>query len=71
MSITYIAPKSRTAPAEVRTNVQVPLKFVDGFSTTADVFTFFGLEDGKEHLALGLGDWRKALEDSAAGGTAR
>ncbi len=70
MSITYIAPKSRTAPAEVRTNVQVPLKFVDGFSTTADVFTFFGLEDGKEHLALGLGDWRKALEDSAAGGTA-
>lgn len=46
-------------PAEVRTKVQVPLRFNDGWDTTADVFTFTGLADGKEHLALGLGDYLK------------
>ena len=30
--------------------------FADGFATTARVFTFDGLVDGREHLALGLGD---------------
>lgn len=40
----------------------VPLRFADGYTTTADVFTFDGLVDGKEHLLLGLGDWRGALE---------
>jgi GTP cyclohydrolase II len=29
-----------------------------GYETVADVFTFTGLADGKEHLALGLGDYR-------------
>lgn len=47
--------------ATVRTHVVVPLRFPDGYETTADVFTFHGLSDGKEHLALGLGDWRGAL----------
>ncbi|HEV7961198.1 MAG TPA: GTP cyclohydrolase II [Actinoplanes sp.] len=42
--------------AEVRTRVTVPLKFADGYSTTAEVVTFTGLADGKEHLALALGD---------------
>ncbi|MFF5077742.1 GTP cyclohydrolase II [Actinoplanes sp. NPDC000266] len=42
----------------VRTSVVVPLRFPDGYSTTADVFTFTGLADGREHLALGLGPWR-------------
>ncbi|XVU30280.1 GTP cyclohydrolase II [Actinoplanes sp. CA-054009] len=42
----------------VRTHVVVPLRFPDGYSTTADVFTFTGLADGREHLALGLGPWR-------------
>jgi GTP cyclohydrolase II len=42
--------------AEVRTRVTVPLKFADGYSTTAEVMTFTGLADGKEHLALALGD---------------
>ena len=31
-------------------------EFADGFATTARVFTFDGLVDGGEHLALGLGD---------------
>jgi GTP cyclohydrolase II len=45
-------------PADIRTRVTVPLHFADGYSTTADVYTFTGLADGKEHLALGLGDYR-------------
>src|SRR3954462_7397583 len=51
--------------AEVRTRVVVPLVFPDGYATIADVFTFTGLTDGREHLALGLGDWRPALNDQA------
>jgi GTP cyclohydrolase II len=46
--------------ARVRTRVEVPLQFPDGYRTTAEVFTFTGLADGREHLALGLGDWRTA-----------
>ena len=42
-------------PAAVRTEVAVPLRFPDGFATTARVCTFEGLVDGREHLALGLG----------------
>ena len=51
-------PADQTA---VRTRVTVPLRFPDGYTTTAEVFTFTGLADGKEHLLLGLGDWREAL----------
>jgi GTP cyclohydrolase II len=46
------------AAAGVRTKVSVPLRFSDGWATAADVYTFTGLVDGKEHLALGLGDYR-------------
>ena len=49
-------------PAAIRTHVVVPLRFPDGYGTTADVFTFTGLTDGLEHLALGLGDWRTAVQ---------
>lgn len=42
--------------ARIRTHVLVPVGFADGFGTTARVFTFDGLADGREHLALGLGD---------------
>jgi GTP cyclohydrolase II len=42
-------------PATIRSQVGVPLRFVDGYTTTARVFTFDGLVDGREHLALGLG----------------
>src|SRR5688572_30060219 len=44
----------------VRTRVTVPLRFPDGYATTAEVFTFTGLSDGLEHLALGLGDFTDA-----------
>ena len=33
----------------------MPLRFVDGYRTTARVLTFDGLVDSREHLALGLG----------------
>jgi GTP cyclohydrolase II len=51
-----------TAEATVRTQVVVPLRFPDGYETSATVFIFHGLGDGREHLALGLGDWRGVLE---------
>lgn len=53
-----------------RTRVRVPLRFADGFATTADVVTFDGLVDGREHLLLGLGDWQAALARAAHGGDA-
>ncbi len=43
-------------PATIRTEVMVPLCFSDGFTTNARVLTFDGLVDGREHLAVGLGD---------------
>jgi GTP cyclohydrolase II len=42
-------------PAVVRTAVRVPLRFPDGYATTALVTSFRGLVDGREHLALALG----------------
>jgi GTP cyclohydrolase II len=48
-----------TAPppiAAVRTHLSLPLRFADGYATTARLFTFDGLVDGREHVALGLGD---------------
>ena len=47
---------AQTTAATVRTRVTVPLRFPDGYATTAEVFTFTGLADGREHLALALGD---------------
>jgi GTP cyclohydrolase II len=51
------ADASPAQAAGVRTKVRVPLRFPDGWGTTVDVFTFTGLADGKEHLALGIGDY--------------
>jgi GTP cyclohydrolase II len=48
------------APATIRTKVRVPLRFPDGWETVADVITFTGLADGREHLALGLGAYDTA-----------
>lgn len=42
--------------AAIRTQVLVPLSFPDGFTTDGRVFTFDGLADGREHIAIGLGD---------------
>jgi GTP cyclohydrolase II len=42
--------------ATIRTQVSVPLRFADGYTTTARVFSFNGLADAQEHLPIGLGD---------------
>jgi GTP cyclohydrolase II len=39
----------------IRTQLDLPLRFPDGWSTTARVATFEGLTDRREHLALRLG----------------
>ncbi|MBF6060227.1 GTP cyclohydrolase II [Nocardia terpenica] len=44
--------------ATVRTRVRIPLTFGDGYSTAAEAVTFDGLGDGREHLALILGEFR-------------
>jgi GTP cyclohydrolase II len=50
--------------ATIRMQMSVPLRFTDGYSTVARVFSFDGLVDGQEHLAFGLGD-RAAAATSA------
>jgi GTP cyclohydrolase II len=50
----------RLPAATIRTNVELPLHFADGYVTDARVFSFDGLVDGREHLAFALGD-RTAL----------
>jgi GTP cyclohydrolase II len=46
----------RPPDATIRTQVELPLRFSDGCSTDARVFSFDGLVDGREHLAFALGD---------------
>jgi len=41
--------------ATIRTELTIPIRFADGWSTAARVVTFEGLVDGGEHLALRLG----------------
>jgi GTP cyclohydrolase II len=55
-------------PAAIRTQVTVPLRFPDGYTATPRVFSFDGLVDGREHLALGLGAWERAIDRSTNGG---
>jgi len=69
-TLTVVGDPGATVGAQVRTRVTVPLQLGDGYVTSADVFTFTGLVDGQEHLALGLGDWRGAVEATPAGGAA-
>jgi GTP cyclohydrolase II len=42
--------------ARIRGQVTLPLRFDDGFATEARVFTFSGLRDGREHVAIALGE---------------
>ena len=44
------------ATATIRTQLELPLRFTDGYTTDARVFSFDGLVDGGEHLAFALGD---------------
>jgi GTP cyclohydrolase II len=39
-----------------RARVRVPLRFGDGYRADAELVTFHGLADGREHLAVVLGD---------------
>jgi GTP cyclohydrolase II len=55
--------------ATIRTQVSIPLRFPDGYSTTARVFSFDGLVDGREHLAFCLGDGSGSLTSTAAHGS--
>jgi GTP cyclohydrolase II len=57
------------AIATIRTQVTVPLRFADGYVTTARVFTFNGLVDGREHLAFGLGDRAGVVRPESSGGS--
>jgi GTP cyclohydrolase II len=47
---------TRLPEARIRTQVELPLRFADGFAVDARVFTFDGLVDDREHLAFALGD---------------
>ena len=47
---------TRPPTATIRTQLVIPLQFADGYAADARVFTFHDLVDGREHLALGLGD---------------
>ena len=47
---------TRLPTATIRTRVELPLRFADGYETNAGVFTFDGLLDDREHLAFALGD---------------
>ena len=47
---------TRLPTATIRTQVELPLRFADGYATAARVFSFDGLVDGGEHLAFALGD---------------
>ena len=53
--------------ATIRTQVTVPLRFADGYATTARVFSFDGLVDGQENLAFGLGDRAAAVTSVGRG----
>jgi GTP cyclohydrolase II len=41
--------------AAIRMELELPLRFADGWSTAARVVSFDGLADGREHVALRLG----------------
>ena len=43
------------AAAAIRRRIPIPLRFADGFATSAHVVSFTGLLDGQPHLALELG----------------
>jgi GTP cyclohydrolase II len=48
--------------ATIRSQVEIPLRFGDGYATTARAFTFEGLVDDGEHVALRLGSqWGQRL----------
>ena len=61
MSIERLA--DQPAAASVRRDVRLPMRLADGSTVPARMFTFDGLVDGREHVAIGLGD--RASDDPA------
>jgi GTP cyclohydrolase II len=57
-------PPTSLPAATIRTQVLVPLRFGDAYTTTARAFSFDGLADGQENVAFGLGDWAAPLTSS-------
>jgi GTP cyclohydrolase II len=51
--------------ATIRTQISLPLRFADGYTTDARVFSFDGLVDGQENIAFGLGDRAAPLTSAA------
>jgi len=58
---------STVTPAAVRRQVRLPLRFGNGLVIDAEVFTFDGLHDGREHLALALGDRARSRSNGTHG----
>ena len=52
--------------AQIRRQVIIPLRFLDGYTTPARVLSFDGLVDGLEHLALGLGSYADTSQHSGS-----
>lgn len=48
--------RSELPAATLRTEITMPLQLADGFATVGQVHTFEGLVDGREHLAIRLGE---------------
>jgi GTP cyclohydrolase II len=65
MSVERLA--DQPAPAGIRRAVRLPLRSGDGSTVPARMFTFDGLVDGREHVAVGLGD--RASVDAARSGS--
>ena len=55
--------------ATIRTQVTLPLRFADGYTTPARVYSFNSLVDGREHLALGLGTRARACTSDTGAAT--
>jgi GTP cyclohydrolase II len=52
--------------ASVRTQLTIPIRLGDGYTTTARAFTFDGLVDGREHLALAFGGRAACASEAVA-----
>ena len=59
---------SQLPAATIRTQISLPLRFTDGYTTAARVFSFDELLDGQENLAFGLGDRAAPLTSAARQG---
>jgi GTP cyclohydrolase II len=68
MAVARAGAKATMPPATIRRHVTVPLRVAGAQSLPAEVFSFGGLVDGEEHLALGLGDWAGSVRRARTGG---